>query len=157
MTSNAIFLSAIAPIGIILYAGFAYLVARSKSIEVRRRWRYSILWGVSSGMVLSIFFGVGSIVALWGNESEMGYMAVFRSLKSPLDLFTGMVLFLTYPVLIGLPFAFLVTLGTYWKQLGMGDMFINQLLYPVIRHPSDRSPDGIFDRVRTFIAKLIDG
>jgi len=73
-----------------------------------------------------------------------------------LDLFTGIVQFLSYPVLLTLPLVLLVTFGTYWKQLDMGDLFINQLLYPVIKHPSDQSPGGIFDRVRTFLAKLIN-
>ena len=84
-------------------------------------------------------------------------MAVFRSPNNPLDIFIGIVLFLVNPVLIALPLVFLITFSTYGKQLRMGDMLINQLLYPVIKHPSDRSPDGVFDRVRTFIAKLIDG
>src|SRR4030095_3335714 len=154
--SNAIFLSVGALLGVSLYAGFAYLVAHSNNVDVRRRWRYSILWGVSSGVVISIFFGVGSILVLLGNESELGYMAVFRSLRSPLDLFTGIVLFLVYPVLISLPIILIVTFGTYWQELSRGDLLINRLLCPVKKHPSDQASDSIFDQVRTSIAKLID-
>lgn len=40
--SNAIFLGILAVVGVILYAGFAYLVAHSKNIDVKRRWRFSI-------------------------------------------------------------------------------------------------------------------
>jgi ABC-type Fe3+-siderophore transport system permease subunit len=156
--SNALFLTLVASIGVILYIGFAYLVVRSKNIETKRRWRYSILSGVCFGASLSILFGIGSVFfVLFGDENGLGYMTIFRSLRSPLDFLKGILFFLTYPVLISLPFVFLVTFDTYWKQLRMGDMFINQLLYPSIRHPSDRSPDGLFDRVRAFITKLIDG
>jgi len=154
--SNEIFLGVIVSIGVVLYAGFAYLVAHSKNIEVKRRWRFSILSGVSFGVFTSIIFGIISVLALFGDENELGYMVAFKSPRSLLDLFIGIFSFLVYPVFISLPFVFLVTFGTYWKQLGMGDLFINQLLYPVIKHPSDQSPDGIFDRVRAFIAKLID-
>ena len=84
-------------------------------------------------------------------------MTLLKHSSSSLDLFMGIVLFLAYPVLISLPFVFLVTFGTYWKQLGMGDLFINQLLYPVKKHFSDQSTtNSVFDRMRSFIAKLID-
>jgi len=129
--SNEVFLGVITSIGVILYAGFAYLVAHSKNIEVRRRWRFSILWGVSFGVFTSIFFGIVSVLALFGDENELGYMAVFKSPRTLLDWFIAIFSFLVYPVLISLPFVFLVTFGIYWKQLGMGDYFINQLLYPV--------------------------
>jgi len=145
-----------AAVGIVLFAGFAYLVTHSKNRDVKRRWRFSIFWGVTSGALLSILFGLFSVLALFADEKAIGYMEVFRSIRSPMDLIAGIVLFIVYPVLIGLPFAFLITIGTYWRQLGMGDLFINQLLYPVKKHPSDQSPDSIIDRLRTFIAKFID-
>jgi hypothetical protein len=154
--SNAIFVSSIAIIGIILYAGFAYLVAHSKHVEVRRRWRYSILWGVLCGAFLFILFGIGSVLALFGDEDTLGYMAAFRSVRGPLGLFKGILFFLAYPVLISLPFIFLITFVTYWKQSDMGDMFINQLLYPVKKHPSDQSSNSVFEQIRSFITKLID-
>ena len=143
MTSNVISLSLIASIGIILYACFAYLVAHSKNKEVRRRWRYSILWGVSFGIFASVLFSILSVLTLLSDENKS-------------DLFTSIFSSLVSPVIIILPFVFLVTFDTYWKQLGMGDMFINQLLYPVKKHPSDKSPDSFFDRAKTFIAKIID-
>ena len=68
MTSDPIFLTVIASIGIVLYAGFAYLVTRSKNAEVRRRWRYSILWGVSSGVFTYILFAAISVLAFFGDE-----------------------------------------------------------------------------------------
>jgi len=154
--SDEIFLGIIASIGAVLYAGFAYLVAHSNNIEVRRRWRYSILWGVTFGVFTSILFGILSVLGLLGSENELGYGAAFKSPRSLLDLFIGIFSSLVAPVIISLPFVFLITVGTYWKQLGMGDYFINQLLYPVKKHFSDQSTDSIFDRVRTFIAKLID-
>ena len=144
MTSNAISLSLIASIGIILYACFAYLVAHSKNIEGRRRWRYSILWGVSFGVFASVLFSILSVLTLLSDENKS-------------DFFTSIFSSLVSPVIIILPFVFLVTLGTYWKQLGLGDYFINQLLYPVIKHPSDQSPGGVVDWVKAIIAKLIDG
>jgi hypothetical protein len=153
--SNAIFLGILAAVGVVLYTGFAYLVTHSKNIEVKRRWRYSILCGVSFGVFTSIMFGVVSVLALFGDESELGYMTAFKSPRNPLDLLMGIFSFIVYPVLISLPFAFLVTFGTYWKQLNMGDMLINHLIYPIKKHPSDQSPDTIFDRVRAHIAKFI--
>ena len=147
--SDEIFLGIIASIGVALYAGFAYLVAHSKNIEMRRRWRYSILWGVTFGVFTSILFGILSVLSLLG--------AAFQSPRSLLDLFPGIFSSLVTPVILSLPFVFLVTFGTYWKQLGMGDLFINQLLYPVKKHFSDQSTtNSVFDRMRSFIAKLID-
>lgn len=154
--SSGFLLIVITTIGVVLYAGFAFLVAHSKNMEVRRRWRFSILSGVFFGAVISILFGLASILAVFGDENELGYMTVFRYPSNSLALFTGIVQFLSYPVLLSLPLVLLVTFGTYWKQLGMGDLFINQLLHPVMKHPSDQSPNSIFDRVKTFLAKLID-
>jgi len=154
--SNAIFLSAIASIGVILYAGFAYLVVRSKNTEVKRRWRYSILCGVSFGVILAILFGIISILVLFVDVGNLGFMALIKHPRNSSDLFTGIVLYLVYSVLINLPVVSFVTFGTYWNEIQCGDMFINRLLYPVKKHPSDGSPDGVFDKMRTFIAKLID-
>jgi hypothetical protein len=150
-------LSIMVSIGIILYACFAYLVAQSKIVEVRRRWRYSILWGVFLGAFVSILFALLSVLAFFGDQNELGYMAAFRSPISLLNLFIGIILFLAYPVLIGLSFAFLFTFVTYWQELQRGDMFVNRLLYPVKKHPSDNSSDSVFDQARTFIAKFVDG
>ena len=156
MTSNAISLSIIASIGIILYVCFAYLVVHSKNIEVRRRWRYSILWGVSSGVIIAILFGIVSILALFVDEGDLGFMTLINYPRSSSDLFTGIVLFFMYPALISIPTVFFITFITYWNEIQRGDLFVNRLLYPVKKHPSDKSPDSNFDKVRTFIAKLID-
>ena len=54
MKSNTIFLGVVVSGGIILYAVFAYLAVQSKNVEMRRRWRYSILCGVSYGIIVTI-------------------------------------------------------------------------------------------------------
>jgi hypothetical protein len=155
--SDAVNFCVIAAIGVILYVGFAYLVNRSKNIEVKRRWRYSILWGVSYGVFAFILLCILSVLALFGDENEFGYMVAIRSSRSPLDFFIGIVLFFVYPVLISLPLVFLITLVTYGKELQNSDMFVNSILNPAYKHFSDRSPDSVFERLRIIIANFVDG
>lgn len=109
-----------------------------------------------SGALLSILFGIFSLLALFGEKNALGYMEVFRSIRSPMDWVAGIILLFAHPILIGLLFCFIVTFGIYWRQLGMNDLFVNQLLHPVKKHPSDQAPDSIIDRVRTLIAKFIE-
>jgi hypothetical protein len=127
-----------------------------KDKETRRRWRYAILWGVSFGIFIYLSVEIISILVLFGDESQLGYVAVFKSLRNPLDLFMGIALFLLYPLLISLPFGLIITLGTYWQELRRGDLLINRLLYPVKKHFSDQSPDNILEQLRILVAKFID-
>jgi hypothetical protein len=154
--SNAIFLSVIALIGVALYAVFVYLVAHLKNVDTRRRWRYSILCGVSSGVFSSVLFGIGFVLALFVDVNQLGFMILLKHPRSIVDIVTGIILFLTYPVLISVPLVFIVTIGTYINQLQLSDLNVTHLLYPVKKHPSDQSPDDIFTQVRIFIAGLID-
>ena len=137
LLSNAIFLGVIVLIGVILYIAFAYLVMHSKNTDVRRRWRYSILRGVSFGVLISILFDIISSLILFVDDGDLGFMSLIRHPGSPSDFFTGIDLFLTYPVLISVPAIYFVTFVTYWKEIQRGDLFINRLLYPVKKHPSN--------------------
>ncbi|SRR5258706_11495697 len=153
--SNAIFLTAITSVGVILYAGFAYLVTRSKNMEVKRRWRYSILCGFSFGVIIAILFGIISILVLFVDEGDLGFMTLIKHPRNSSDLFIGIVLFLIYPVLISVPTVFFVTLGTYLQELQRGDMFVNQLLYPPYKHFSDKDPESVFERIRKFVSRFL--
>ena len=143
--------------GIMLYAVFAYLVAHSKNIDTKRRWRYSILWGVSSGVFISFIFGVVFVWAFFIDVSQSGFMVLLKQPKNKTDLFAGIILFLTNPILISLPLVFIVTFGTFIKQLGLNDFNTAYLIYPVKKHPSDQSLDNIFTRIRIFIVGFIEG
>jgi hypothetical protein len=154
--SNAT-LSVAALLGVVLYAGFAYLVAHSKDMEVRRRWRYSILWTISPN-ILSFIIGLVIVfgVDLYVDESNSGVYSLNQISKNLIDISTGIILMLPSIVLILLFIIFLLTLATYMRERNSGDLNINRILCPAYKHPSDQSPDSIFERIRIFIAKLID-
>lgn len=155
--SNAIFLSAITIMGIALYAVFAYLVAHSKNIDTRRRWRYSILWGVSFGVIFSIFFSSIFVLGLFVDIYQSGFMTLVKQSKSILDLFTTIIFLFTPSILINLPVVFIGTFGTYTKELSSSDLNVTRLLYPVQKHPSDQSPDDISTKARKLIVSFVDG
>jgi len=53
-------------------------------------------------------------------------------------------------------FALFITFAMYFRELQNGDLFINRLLYPSQKHPSDESSENILGRIRRYIATLVD-
>lgn len=153
--SNAIILSIVAFIGLTLYAGFAYVITRTRRVDVRRRWKYSILVGTTFAILSSVVLNFIFLSALFVDGNNLGFMVLFNKPRDLTDIFTGLILFLVYPILINIPLMFLITLTEYISQVRTGDLIINHILYPVEKHSSDKSPDSIFARIRKIASKLI--
>lgn len=154
--SNAIFLSVITVMSIALYVVFAYLVAHSKIVDTRRRWRYSILWGVSIGVINFILLGFVFVLGLFTDINQSGFAMLLNNPMRTSDLFISIILVLMNPILISVLIVFIFTFGTYINELRFSDLHVTHLLYPIKKHPSDQSPDDIFTQVRNFVANLID-
>ena len=84
-------------------------------------------------------------------------MTLLKQPKGISDVVTGMVLFLTNPVLISLPLVFIVTFSTYIDELRFSDFHVTHLINPLQKHPSDQFPDDISTKARKLIVSFVDG
>ena len=142
-------------IGLVLYVGFIHLVIHVKNPESRHRWRYSVLWGIVSGILMTMLFYFIFLISLFVANTDTGFIELIKHPKNSAEMIAEIVLFPISLLLLTVPFAFLITLATYqWEYRG-GDISINHILYPPYKHPSDVDPDSVSERIRKFIARLL--
>lgn len=153
--SNALSSGFIGLIGLVLFVGFILLVVHVKNPESRHRWRYSVLWGIVSGIFITILFYLIFLISLFVANNHTGFIELIKHPKISADMIAKIILFPVSLLLITVPFAFLITLATYQWEYRSGDISINYILYPPSKHPSDVDPDSVSERIRRFIARLL--